>query len=157
MAGFIVGVLVGLTSVGSGSVIMALLVLSVPISTHRLIGTNVAHASLLVGVAALAHFFLGDVDLECNNEMRKLLPFAQYVQLALSHALYSQNEDGSWTVEVPVLPGCITWAPTRDKAVEMAKDAIEGWVLTALRFGDEVPEIDGCSLQYAVDELLQAA
>jgi len=24
----------------------------------------------------------------------------------------------------------------------MAKDAIEAWVLTALRFGDEIPEID---------------
>jgi hypothetical protein len=34
----------------------------------------------------------------------------------------------------------------------MARDAIEAWVLTALRFGDELPEIDGCVLQYAIDE-----
>ncbi|GBC84710.1 hypothetical protein HRbin11_01143 [bacterium HR11] len=82
----------------------------------------------------------------------KKVSFEQYVQLALSHARYSRNEDGTWTVVVPVLPGCITWGKTRDEAVEMAKDAIEAWVLTALRFGDEIPEIDGCALYYAVDE-----
>lgn len=81
----------------------------------------------------------------------KKVSLERYVQLALSHARYSQNEDGTWTVVVPVLPGCITWGETRDKAVEMAKDAVEAWVLTALRFGDELPEIDGCILQYAVD------
>jgi len=79
--------------------------------------------------------------------------FEQYVRLALSHAQFSQNEDGSWTVELPVLPGCITWGATRSEAVEMAKDAAEAWILTALRFGDEIPPIDGNTLLYAVDEL----
>jgi len=84
--------------------------------------------------------------------LEKKVTFEQYVRLALSHARYTQNEDGTWTAEVPVLPGCISWAPTRDEAVEMIKDAIEAWVLTALRFQDEIPEIDGCVLQYAIDE-----
>ena len=80
---------------------------------------------------------------------KRAVSFAEYVQLALSHAVYSQNEDGSWTVEIPPLPGCVTWGRDRREAVEMALDAIEGWILTALRFGDEIPEIDGCVLQYA--------
>jgi predicted RNase H-like HicB family nuclease len=83
----------------------------------------------------------------------KSVSFEQYIRLALSHAEFSQNEDGSWTVEIPVLLGCVTWGATRGEAVEMAKDAAEAWVLTALRFGDEVPPIDGNSLQYAVDRL----
>jgi uncharacterized membrane protein YfcA len=57
------GFLVGLTSVGSGSLILALLVLIVPLSAERLVGTDVAHATLLVGTAALVHFHLGHVDL----------------------------------------------------------------------------------------------
>ncbi len=81
------------------------------------------------------------------------ITFEQYVRLALSHARFSRNEDASWTVEVPVLPGCITWGITRIEAVEMAKDAIEAWIITALRFGDEIPAIDGCYLQYAIDEI----
>jgi antitoxin HicB len=83
----------------------------------------------------------------------KSISFEQYVRLALSHVEFSANEDGSWTAEIPVLPGCVTWGATRSEAVEMAKDAAEAWVLTALRFGDEVPLIDGNSLEYAVDKL----
>jgi predicted RNase H-like HicB family nuclease len=92
-------------------------------------------------------------DNDKNVKWFKFVSFEQYVRLALSHAEFSQNEDSSWTAEIPVLPGCITWGATRSEAVEMAKDAAEAWVLTALRFGDEVPPIDGNSLQYAVDEL----
>ena len=91
-----------------------------------------------------------------NTSQLRRVSFEQYVRLTLSHAQFSQNDDGTWTVEMPILPGCIAWGETRSEAVEMAKDAIEAWVLTALRFGDEIPEVDGCVLQYAVDESAQA-
>ncbi len=56
------GFLVGLTSIGSGSVILALLVLTAATSTDRLVGTDIAHAAILVGTAAVGHFFIGDID-----------------------------------------------------------------------------------------------
>jgi uncharacterized membrane protein YfcA len=57
------GFLVGLTSIGSGSLIIALLVITVSLSPEKLVGTDVAHAFFLVGAAALAHLFvLNDVD-----------------------------------------------------------------------------------------------
>ena len=34
--------------------------------------------------------------------------FEEYIRIALSHAEFAQNEDGSWTVAVPVLLGCVT-------------------------------------------------
>lgn len=86
-------------------------------------------------------------------EQTNKVTFEQYVRLALSHAEFSRNEDTSWTVEMSVLPGCISWGMTRREAVEMAKDAIEAWIITALRFGDKIPAIDDCFLQYAIDEL----
>ena len=49
------GFLVGLTSIGSGSLIIALLVVTVSLTPEKLVGTDVAHAFLLVGAAALAH------------------------------------------------------------------------------------------------------
>lgn len=61
--GLLGGVAVGLTSIGSGSLIIALLVMTVPLGAERLVGTDVAHAFLLVSVAAVGHLFLGDVDL----------------------------------------------------------------------------------------------
>ncbi len=61
--GVLGGFLVGLTSIGSGSLIIALLVMVVSLEPERLVGTDVAHAFLLVGAAALAHtLFLRDVD-----------------------------------------------------------------------------------------------
>jgi uncharacterized membrane protein YfcA len=61
--GAVGGLLVGLTSVGSGSVIMALLVFFVPMDARRLVGSDVVHAAILVGVAAAGHALLGNVDL----------------------------------------------------------------------------------------------
>ena len=58
------GFLVGVTSIGSGSLIIALLVMTISLRPERLVGTDIAHAFLLVGVAALGHwFFLDDVDM----------------------------------------------------------------------------------------------
>jgi len=61
--GAVGGMLVGLTSIGSGSIIMALLVLTVPLRIDRLVGTDVVHATLLVSVAAVSHLlFFQDID-----------------------------------------------------------------------------------------------
>jgi len=64
------GFLVGLTSIGSGSLIIALLVITVSLAPEKLVGTDVAHAFLLVGAAALAHLFvLNDVDVALAGKL----------------------------------------------------------------------------------------
>jgi uncharacterized membrane protein YfcA len=61
--GFIVGVLVAFTSVGSGSLIITSLLLLFPGEPlKRLIGSDVFHGVLLVGVAAFGHWHFGRVD-----------------------------------------------------------------------------------------------
>jgi uncharacterized membrane protein YfcA len=60
--GAVGGFLVGLTSIGSGSLIIALLVLVVTLEPTHLIGTDIVHAALLVTTAAMAHLFLGQAD-----------------------------------------------------------------------------------------------
>jgi len=67
----------------------------------------------------------------------------RYVDLALKHAEYIQNDDRTWTVKIPVLPGLITFGETKEEAKEMAEDAVRGWIDIAKQFGDEIPEIDG--------------
>ena len=81
----------------------------------------------------------------------KLLNWNEYVRLALSYARYSQNEDTGWTVEIPVLPGCITWGETWSDVVLMAEDAVHSWLVTALRFGDNIPLLDGNGLEYLAE------
>lgn len=61
--GFSVGLLVGLTSVGSGSLLMTVLILFYPISTTSLVGTDIFHAVLLTTAAGASHFLAGNVDM----------------------------------------------------------------------------------------------
>lgn len=64
LLGFVVGAVVSFTSVGSGSLIVTTLLLMFPGERlNRLVGSDVFHAVLLVGVAALGHWRLGDVNL----------------------------------------------------------------------------------------------
>lgn len=60
--GVLGGVVVGLTSVGSGSLIIVALALLYPgLTAARLVGTDLVQAIPLVGAAALGHLLFGDV------------------------------------------------------------------------------------------------
>jgi len=62
--GVVGGFIVGMTSVGSGSLIIVMLMLLYPrLSGSRLVGTDLAQAIPLVGTAALGHFLFGHVSL----------------------------------------------------------------------------------------------
>lgn len=60
--GLLAGFLVGMTSVGSGSIIMMLLLLFYSFSPKVMVGTDIAHAVVLTGVTSFLHFKLGNVD-----------------------------------------------------------------------------------------------
>jgi len=63
VAGAIVGFFVSLTSIGSGSMTLPLLLLLAPmVGIRRLIGSDIAFAAFLIPVAALGHATLGDVN-----------------------------------------------------------------------------------------------
>jgi uncharacterized membrane protein YfcA len=61
--GLVAGFLVGMTSVGSGSIIMMLLLLFYSYPPKVMVGTDIAHAVVLTGVTSFLHFRLGNVDL----------------------------------------------------------------------------------------------
>jgi uncharacterized protein len=60
--GLIAGFLVGMTSVGSGSIIMMLLLLFYSYPPKVMVGTDIVHAVILTGVTSFLHFRLGNVD-----------------------------------------------------------------------------------------------
>ncbi len=64
LVGAVVGFLVGLTSVGSGTlIILSLLFLYPRWESKYLVGTDVFHAAILVSAASLAHLAAGNVNL----------------------------------------------------------------------------------------------
>jgi uncharacterized membrane protein YfcA len=62
MGGAIIGLGVGLTSVGSGSMLMAVLLLVSELPVLVLIGTDIVHATILLGAAGLAHWSQGHIQ-----------------------------------------------------------------------------------------------
>ena len=60
--GLLAGFLVGMTSVGSGSIIMMLLLLLYSFPPKVMVGTDIVHAVLLTGVTSILHFRLGNID-----------------------------------------------------------------------------------------------
>jgi uncharacterized membrane protein YfcA len=60
--GFVVGIVLGTTSAGSGALIALGLIVFFKLSPRRVVGTDVAHAAILLWVAAMGHFVAGNVD-----------------------------------------------------------------------------------------------
>ena len=62
VGGLFIGAGVGLTSVGSGSVLMAILLLVSELDLLVLIGTDIVHATILLGAAGVTHWLQGNVE-----------------------------------------------------------------------------------------------
>lgn len=63
LIGVVIGFVVSLTSVGSGSLIVACLVVLYPgTPLRRIVGSDILHALFLVGVSALGHIGIGSVN-----------------------------------------------------------------------------------------------
>jgi uncharacterized protein len=62
VGGIVIGAGVGLTSVGSGSLLMAILLLVSELDILVLIGTDIVHAMILIAAAGTAHWVRGNVE-----------------------------------------------------------------------------------------------
>ncbi|HEV8563983.1 MAG TPA: sulfite exporter TauE/SafE family protein [Actinomycetota bacterium] len=70
LVGMIGGLLVGMTSVGSGSVIIVCMLLMYPnLRSAHLVGTDLAQAVPLVGSAAIAHILFGQFELSLTSSV----------------------------------------------------------------------------------------
>jgi uncharacterized membrane protein YfcA len=86
LAGFVVGVLVGLTGVGGGSLMTPLLVLMFNFHPVAAVGTDLLYASMTKGVGTLVHGWRGSVDWRIIGWMALgSLPAAILSLLLLSH------------------------------------------------------------------------
>lgn len=57
--------------------------------------------------------------------------------------IYWSDEDVSFVVEIPELPGCMADGETYEQAVANAQQAIEEWIETARELGRAIPEPRG--------------
>ncbi len=55
-------------------------------------------------------------------------------------AIFSPNNDGSYTVTYPDLPGCITEGKSLENALFMAQSALSQWIAYLLDNDQEIPQ-----------------
>lgn len=136
--GLVVGLLVGATSVGSGALIGLALILVFRLVPHRVVGTDIFHAAILLWVAAGAHWSSGNVDLELMGNIllgsipgvlvgtryvmrvpsAGLRPVLGCVLLASALALFKKSGMAVPAWSIPVLPlaaGAVVWGMLRSR------------------------------------------
>ncbi len=76
---------------------------------------------------------------------------AEYVAEILKNAVYEKGEQLDVIVaEAPDLPGCVTQGDSVEEARENLVDAIEVWLMSGLRSGEDLPVVNGCRLAITV-------
>ena len=70
------------------------------------------------------------------------------MQLTYKILLHKEPE-GSYTVSVPALPGCITFGDTVEHAMQMAKEAVELYIEELRERGEDIPD-DSNTLEYSL-------
>ena len=53
--------------------------------------------------------------------------------------LLRKEPEGGFTVNVPSLPGCVTFGETLEESMRMAREAIELYIESLLAHGEEIP------------------
>ena len=71
------------------------------------------------------------------------------MQLTYKILLHKEPE-GTYTVSVPALPGCITFGETVEHAIQMAKEAIELYIEELQERGEDIPDDSG-TLEYSLN------
>ena len=70
----------------------------------------------------------------------------QYIDKAMSRAVYDQLEDKTYCGRIPECPGIIAFGRTLYDCQNELKLVLEGWLLVKVRHGDHIPVIDGVNL-----------
>ena len=77
----------------------------------------------------------------------RLGSLAEYIAEILKNAVYEKGEQLDVIVaEAPDLPGCITQGASFEEARESFVDAVEVWLMSGLRNGEDPPTVNGCRL-----------
>ena len=63
-----------------------------------------------------------------------------YMKMSYRMEIVEDKDEGGFVVSYPELPGCITCADTKEKAIANAKDAKRAWIEAALESNVEIHE-----------------
>ena len=69
-----------------------------------------------------------------------------YIEAALELAYYDKLEDGTFSGEIPKLPGVLAFGKTLRECEYTLRSTLEDWILVGLRLGHKLPKLAGIDL-----------
>ena len=61
---------------------------------------------------------------------------------------FEQEDDGSWSVDIPAIPACAAWGDTREEALENLQDLTQAYLEVLLEYGDPLPNgVKSCEIR----------
>ncbi|MEW6103184.1 MAG: type II toxin-antitoxin system HicB family antitoxin [bacterium] len=70
----------------------------------------------------------------------------EYLNNAMSKAIYEKLEDNTYFGKIPSCPGVIAFGKTLYECQKELCSSLEGWIIVKLRHGDLLPVINGIDL-----------
>ena len=71
---------------------------------------------------------------------------SEYVEQAMSEAVYDKLEDGTFAAKIPSCKGVLAFATTLRECEEELRSTLEDWILVGLKLGHPLPVIRGIDL-----------
>jgi predicted RNase H-like HicB family nuclease len=81
----------------------------------------------------------------------------EYINKAMSKAVYEKLEDGTYSGNIPPCPGVVAFGETLYQCQEGLRSVLEGWLIVKIRHGDKLPVIGGINLNNKMPALKEVA
>jgi predicted RNase H-like HicB family nuclease len=70
----------------------------------------------------------------------------EYINKAMSKAVYDKLEDGSFSGKIPQCPGVVAFGETLYQCRKELISSLEGWLIVKIRHGDRLPVVGRINL-----------
>lgn len=78
--------------------------------------------------------------------MRAQFVLTDYVERALSQAVYDKLEDGTFAGRIPACAGVVAFGRTLSECQSALRSTLEDWILVGLKLGHPLPVLNGIDL-----------
>ena len=81
----------------------------------------------------------------------------EYINKAMSKAVYDKLEDGTFSGKIPQCPGVVAFGESLYQCEQELRSSLEGWLIVKIRHGDKLPVIGRINLNTKMPVLQGAA
>jgi hypothetical protein len=81
----------------------------------------------------------------------------QYIEKAMSKAVYDKLENGSFSRKIPNCPGVVVFGKILFQCQRELRSSLEGWLIVKIRHGDKLPVIDRINLNKMMPTIQEVA